>query len=37
MAKIYPCDFTPYGECPKQCQDCAHCAGWGTDPEDEDE
>jgi hypothetical protein len=39
---IYPCDLDPFGECPKHCQDCAHCTGWmlpsdeelAEDPED---
>lgn len=36
---IYPCDFDPLGECPKQCQDCRHCVGWflPPDPEEGDE
>lgn len=25
MMIIYPCDLTMCGECPKVCQDCAHC------------
>ena len=25
---VYPCDFTPDGECPKRCKDCANCWGW---------
>ena len=24
--KIYPCDLTMYGECPKEKKDCANCA-----------
>jgi len=37
MYDIYPCDLDPFGECPKHCQDCAHCVGWFMDePEDEE-
>ena len=37
MYKIYPCDLTITGECPKSCQDCARCAGWESDPKTEEE
>lgn len=32
---IYPCDLDPFGECPKRCQDCAHCTGWMMPPDEE--
>jgi hypothetical protein len=36
--EVYPCDLDPMGECPKRCQDCAHCVGWNFPPDaDEDE
>ena len=31
--EIYPCDLDPFGECPKRCQDCAHCVGWNFPPD----
>ena len=34
---IYPCDLDPFGECPKRCQDCAHCVGWFDREADENE
>ena len=37
MYDIYPCDLDPFGECPKRCQDCAHCVGWFMWEADEDE
>jgi hypothetical protein len=37
MYDIYPCDLDPFGECPKHCQDCAHCVGWFDREADEDE
>ena len=37
MYDIYPCDLDSFGECPKRCQDCAHCVGWFDYEVDEDE
>lgn len=34
--EIYPCDLDPMGECPKRCQDCAHCIGWNFPPEEDE-
>ena len=37
MYDIYPCDLTLFGECPKRCQDCAHCVGWFMEDAEEEE